>query len=102
MGKFGADVGIGDRERALGEDSGIETTRELLRRDPNVRVLVVTMREDDESVVASMRVGARGYLLKGADRDDIVRAVMSVAIEQQGALFAQQAGNEREQLCDAR
>ena len=47
----------------LGEDSGIETTRELVRRDPGVRVLVVTMREDDESVVASMRVGARGYLL---------------------------------------
>ena len=37
----------------LGEDSGIETTRELVRRDPDVRVLVVTMREDDESVVAS-------------------------------------------------
>ena len=50
----------------LGEDSGIETTRELVRRAPAVRVLVVTMREDDDSVVACMRVGARGYLLKGA------------------------------------
>ena len=63
----------------LGEDSGIETTRQLVRRNPGVRVLVVTMREDDDSVVACMRVGARGYLLKGADSDEIVRAVLAVA-----------------------
>jgi DNA-binding NarL/FixJ family response regulator len=63
----------------LGEDSGIETTRELVRRDPDVRVLVVTMREDDESVVASMRVGARGYLLKGASPEEVERAVRAVA-----------------------
>src|SRR5512139_2450287 len=63
----------------LGEDSGIETTRELVRRDPGVRVLVVTMREDDESVVACMRVGARGYLLKGASPDEVERAVRAVA-----------------------
>ena len=63
----------------LGEDSGIETTRELVRRDPGVRVLVVTMREDDESVVACMRVGARGYLLKGASPEEVERAVRAVA-----------------------
>ena len=63
----------------LGEDSGIETTRELVRRDPEVRVLVVTMREDDESVVACMRVGARGYLLKGASPEEVERAVRAVA-----------------------
>ncbi|HSE69903.1 MAG TPA: response regulator transcription factor [Nocardioidaceae bacterium] len=63
----------------LGEDSGIETTRELVRRDPDVRVLVVTMREDDESVVASVRVGARGYLLKGASPEEVERAVRAVA-----------------------
>ena len=63
----------------LGEDSGVETTRELLRRDPGVRVLVVTMREDDESVVACMRVGASGYLLKGASPDEVERAVRAVA-----------------------
>ena len=54
----------------LGEDSGIETTRELVQRDPQVRVLVVTMREDDESVVACMRVGrsrlpAQGRVTRG-------------------------------------
>lgn len=63
----------------LGTDSGVETTRELLRRDPGVRVLVVTMREDDESVVACMRVGASGYLLKGASPDEVERAVRAVA-----------------------
>jgi len=63
----------------LGKDSGVETTRELLRRDPGVRVLVVTMREDDESVVACMRVGASGYLLKGASPDEVERAVRAVA-----------------------
>ena len=63
----------------LGEDSGIETTRELVRRAPGVRVLVVTMREDDDSVVACMRVGARGYLLKGATPDEVERAVRAVA-----------------------
>ena len=52
----------------LGDDSGIETTRELVRRLPELKVLVITMREDDESVVASVRAGARGYLLKGAPR----------------------------------
>lgn len=46
----------------LGDGSGIELTRELLDRDPALAILVVTMSEDDESVAASLRVGARGYL----------------------------------------
>jgi DNA-binding NarL/FixJ family response regulator len=63
----------------LGEDSGIEVTRDLVRRHPQVAVLVITMQEDDESVVASMRAGARGYLLKGAEPDQVERAVRAVA-----------------------
>jgi DNA-binding NarL/FixJ family response regulator len=63
----------------LGEDSGIEATREIVRRHPEVRVLVVTMQEDDESVVASMRAGARGYLLKGASPEEVERALRAVA-----------------------
>ena len=63
----------------LGEDSGIETTREIVRRDPGARVLVVTMREDDDAVASCMRVGARGYLLKGAGPDEVERAVRAVA-----------------------
>ncbi|HET6693382.1 MAG TPA: response regulator transcription factor [Pedococcus sp.] len=63
----------------LGDDSGIETTRELVRRLPELKVLVITMREDDESVVASVRAGARGYLLKGASPEEVERAVRAVA-----------------------
>ncbi len=59
--------------------SGIEATRRIVAAAPHVGVLVITMFEDDESVFASMRAGARGYLLKGADHDEIVRAVAAVA-----------------------
>ncbi|KQX62027.1 response regulator transcription factor [Angustibacter sp. Root456] len=63
----------------LGADSGVETTRELVRQHPDLRVLVVTMLEDDDSVVASVRAGARGYLLKGATPAEVERAVRAVA-----------------------
>ncbi len=58
---------------------GIEATRRLLRLRPGVGVVVLTMFEDDESVFAAMRAGARGYLLKGAEQDEILRAVRAVA-----------------------
>ncbi len=63
----------------LGDGSGIEATRDLLRVRPGLRVLVMTMLEDDESVVAAMRAGARGYLLKGATPAQVERAVRAVA-----------------------
>lgn len=63
----------------LGSDSGVETTRELCRRDPTLGVLVVTMFGDDDSLFASIRAGARGFLLKGASPDEVERAVRSVA-----------------------
>jgi DNA-binding NarL/FixJ family response regulator len=62
----------------LGESSGVDATRELTRRHPAVGVLVVTMLDDDDSVFASMRAGARGYLLKGADPSEVERAVRAV------------------------
>ncbi|WP_254910272.1 response regulator [Micromonospora sp. NBS 11-29] len=63
----------------LGDGSGIEATR-LLRRDhPEVRVLVVTMLNDDSSLVASIRAGARGYVLKGASAADVERGIRGVA-----------------------
>jgi len=74
-----ADVDVVLMDLHLGEDSGIETTREIVRRDPGARVLVVTMREDDDAVASCMRVGARGYLLKGAGPDEVERAVRAVA-----------------------
>jgi DNA-binding NarL/FixJ family response regulator len=58
---------------------GVEATRRITADSPHVAVLVLTMLEDDESVFAAMRAGARGYLLKGAGPDDIERAVRGVA-----------------------
>ena len=58
---------------------GIEATRRLHRSDPAPAVVVLTMFEDDDSVFAAMRAGARGYLLKGADQDEIVRAIRATA-----------------------
>jgi DNA-binding NarL/FixJ family response regulator len=58
---------------------GIEATRQLLASHPRTGVLVLTMFEDDESVFSAMRAGARGYLLKGADQEEILRAIRAVA-----------------------
>ena len=63
----------------LGETSGVDATREIVQRHPGVGVLVVTMMDDDDSVFAAMRAGARGYLLKGAAPGEVERAVRAVA-----------------------
>jgi DNA-binding NarL/FixJ family response regulator len=57
---------------------GAEAARTLAERHPAVAVLILTMHADDESVFGAMRAGARGYLLKGADGPEIVRAVLAV------------------------
>ena len=59
--------------------NGIEATRRILNATPHIGVLVLTMFEDDDSVFAAMRAGARGYLLKGADQQEILRAIRSIA-----------------------
>jgi DNA-binding NarL/FixJ family response regulator len=59
--------------------NGIEATRRIVRSDPRVGVVVVTMFEQDDSVFAAMRAGARGYVLKGADADEVVKVVRAVA-----------------------
>jgi DNA-binding NarL/FixJ family response regulator len=66
--------------------SGIETTRCLLRAHPDLRVLVMTMSEDDDNLLAAMRAGARGYLLKGAVREEILLALRTVG--RGGAVFS--------------
>lgn len=58
---------------------GVAATAEIAKVAPRVAVLVLTMFDDDESVFAAMRAGARGYLVKGASQDEIVRAVTAVA-----------------------
>ncbi len=58
---------------------GIEATRRLTAASPHIGVLVVTMSEDDDSVFAAMRAGARGYLLKGARKAEALRAIRAVA-----------------------
>ncbi len=58
--------------------SGIEATRQILGEDAGVRVLVVTMFEDDATVFTAMRAGARGYVLKDAQKDDVLRAIRAV------------------------
>ena len=58
--------------------SGIEATRHILDTSPHIRVLVVTMFEDDDSVFAALRAGARGYILKGASPNEMVRAIQAV------------------------
>ena len=58
--------------------NGIEATRRILRESPNIRILVVTLLEDDDSVFMALRAGARGYALKDADEDEMVRAIRAV------------------------
>jgi DNA-binding NarL/FixJ family response regulator len=59
--------------------SGAAAIDALSRRHPGLGILVLTMHEDDASLYGALRAGAHGYLLKGADRDEIVRAVLAVA-----------------------
>jgi DNA-binding NarL/FixJ family response regulator len=59
--------------------NGVEATSQIVAASPHVAILVLTMSEDDESLFAAMRAGARGYLVKGADRAEIMRAIEAVA-----------------------
>lgn len=58
---------------------GLSATTEVKRVAPATAVLVLTMSDDDETVVAAMRAGASGYLVKGATKEEIMRAVSAVA-----------------------
>jgi DNA-binding NarL/FixJ family response regulator len=64
---------------------GIEATRRITSDSPSIGVVVLTMSEDDGTVFAAVRAGARGYLLKGADQDEVLRAITTVASG--GAVF---------------
>jgi DNA-binding NarL/FixJ family response regulator len=55
--------------------NGVDATKQILRANPDIGIVVLTMFEDDDSVFAAMRAGARGYILKGADQTEILRAI---------------------------
>lgn len=57
---------------------GIDATRHIMHTLPHVKVLVVTMFEDDASVFTAMRAGARGYVLKDSEKEDLLRAIRAV------------------------
>jgi DNA-binding NarL/FixJ family response regulator len=61
------------------DGSGIDTARKLRRVAPTVAILMLTMYDDDALVFAAMRAGAMGYVLKGADSADVIRAIQAVA-----------------------
>ncbi|HEV8193782.1 MAG TPA: response regulator transcription factor, partial [Ktedonobacterales bacterium] len=67
--------------------SGIEATRQILHTSPHIRILIVTMFEDDQSVFTAMRAGARGYVLKGASPEEMLRAIQAVGSGE--AIFSQ-------------
>lgn len=61
------------------EMNGVEATRRLAEEAPGLAVIIVTMLEEDASVFAAMRAGARGYLLKGSGKEEVLRAIEAVA-----------------------
>ena len=58
--------------------NGIEATRQILHTSPHIRILVVTLFEDDASVFTALRAGARGYVLKDAQEEEMLRAIRAV------------------------
>jgi DNA-binding NarL/FixJ family response regulator len=65
--------------------NGIEAARHVLHASPHIGIIMLTMLEDDDSVFAAMRAGARGYILKGADKREVFKTIRAVA--QGEALF---------------
>jgi len=63
----------------MSDINGIEATRRILHTSPHIAILVLTMFEDDDFVFSALRAGARGYLLKGTMKADLLRAIHTVA-----------------------
>lgn len=73
------------------EMNGIEATREILKVSPHIAILILTMYDDDESIFSAMKAGARGYLLKGAGREETIRAIQAASNGE--AIFSAQIAN---------
>jgi len=59
--------------------NGVEATEQILKNHPNMGIIIVTMLEDDDSLFSAMRAGARGYVLKGADKAEMLKSIRAVA-----------------------
>ena len=70
----------------LPDATGVDATARILAAVPTARVLMMTMSTDDDAVVAAMRAGARGYVVKGAGRADLLSAIRTVVAG--GAVFS--------------
>ena len=66
--------------------NGIDATRRIHRASPHIGILVLTVFEDDTSVFPAIRAGARGYVLKNTEQDELLRAIRTVA--HGGAIFS--------------
>lgn len=80
--------------------SGLEAIRQIIKISPHIRILVVTMFEDDDSVFAAMRAGARGYVLKDAGDEEITRAILAAG--QGEAIFSPAIAARMMQFFNAR
>jgi DNA-binding NarL/FixJ family response regulator len=59
--------------------NGVEATRSILSESPSIGIVMVTMLEDDRSIFSAMRAGARGYVLKGAEPNELLQSIRAVA-----------------------
>lgn len=59
--------------------NGVEATHEILKKHPGTGIIILTMLEDDDSLFSALRAGARGYVLKGADKAEMVKSIQAVA-----------------------
>lgn len=59
--------------------NGVEATRRILAAQPDAGIIIVTMLEDDDSLFSAMKAGARGYVLKGADKVEMLKSIRAVA-----------------------
>lgn len=58
---------------------GLEATKQITARHPSVAVLMLTMNEDDDTIITALKAGARGYLLKGAGAAEVHRSIQTAA-----------------------
>jgi DNA-binding NarL/FixJ family response regulator len=59
--------------------NGVEATHKILKKHPEIGIIILTMLEDDDSLFSTLQAGARGYVLKGADKAEMVRSIRAVA-----------------------